>query len=351
MEPLIHAAGGDKNIPEHELTLIKCVRTARELCWIIELNTVNDKLNLIARFEELLVLLPEHYSAILRPWMLEYAASKPFICPSVSVESEVQSDFISSSDLLSEERRSDADILEVPLEVCEVNKMVTNAVLAGAKGDDNFEFKLKQLITWQQRANILNSSWRAIFTITEEWTALPMHPLMLGETVGVYVDNYAIKDMVYRIESHYSDESNTQLRNLIKYVTEGLQETDRSCTTLKQKGRDYFLNTEERFYLDVDSISHLQDCSSSFKSLDKKLGVLEKAVFSSKRGCRLADGKCYLICRAIKAPQTLSFELCSSDSDDCIKIAGNIMVGLLICFMIAILFETYNKNIYRLCKH
>jgi hypothetical protein len=360
MAPLVRAAGGDENVPKDKLSIINAVKLARELCWTAELHSLPERDRQLPQFYSLIEAIDDPVRESCHSWVEELIRPTKSI---VVVPADQTAD--SADDEAAETRAAppveyatvdlalsaslsvDAAAEEAPLEVYRVHSAVASVVKARADGDPNYESKLRSFVSWQQRANILNAMWRGIFAVSEAWPMRKVPALLLREALGCHVDSFSIRDMASRIEAHISEETNAALGGLLRGITAAFRRTEESCSRVRAGAADVARSNEsngshsssrsqlgpEEAQSYVDLVCHVTDCIHSFQLLDAQLGHLETAIYSSKRGRLLPDGRYYLL-STVFHDDTVVFRVFSVKSEYDVKATGNIEVSVV--YMIAV---------------
>lgn len=349
LDPLIRAAGGEECIPSDKLAVILCVRTARELCWVTELHMLTGRPSLVAAFEDHL---EQNLDFKIRVgnWVQFLLSPKRVVAAPSSLEkTDTDANILNDSPVdehalavaaaeqkqaeireLKEKKRKRAKENEVPpLEVYHVDKVVSSVIAFRATDDPVFDSKLEAMLKWQRRANLLNASWRAIFSMTEEWAVQNMHALLINHSPGVQVDGFAIQDMVRRIRSHIKEEVHPSLGRLISCLADTLCETERWCVVVKNAvvhdgpgpGPDVGTVVSS-----LELVKCMDICIFYFEQLNQLLNVLRSIIFQSRQGVLVEDKLWFMGCE-VQSVDRICYML--EDVDAVCKIRAEGMIDVM----------------------
>lgn len=349
LDPLVRAAGGEECIPADKLVVIDCVRLARELCWVTELHMLAGRANKIEAFNNLLDRSPEFKDRV-GNWVK--CLLSPKRCVALSVASDKPGDSELPEYVVSDENevavlaaekaeeelkaaektnRLHAKVNEVPpLEVYRVDRVVTSVVAFRASDDPLYSEKHAAMIAWQRRANLLNASWRAIFSTTEEWAVQNMHALLVRHSPCVQVDGFAIRDMVDRIRKHLKEEVHPVMHKLIGCLADTLLETENWCAVIRTALvlDDPGSSANEGIVLNgLELVRCMDICIFYFEQLQQLLNMLRSFLFKSRQGVCL-ENKYWLMACEIRSIDKVAYSMQDVDTSMFIRMEGSIELML-----------------------
>ena len=224
-----------------------------------------------------------------------------------------------------------------PLEVFHVDKVVSSVVASRAADDPRFEVKQHKLISWQHRANLLNATWRAIFSMTEEWSQQYLHALLIAESPGINIDVFAIRDMVSRIRKHLNEEPHPALRQLIGYVADNLSETEWWCNVIKAAVVSDIVEEEDkprfggtRLVLSrMEFVKCIDITAFCFERLKQLLSNLKAIVFRTAHGFKIDDMYWIMSCE-ILSTRKINYALEDISCGMAVRVEGHTLVCILL---------------------